>query len=71
MVFNGSGTQTPDVKKELQKVLAQNKLKNEQLSQQVAVENPEADTTSVDPDSVNEDDSFVVTADYIQQSNLE
>lgn len=68
-MFNGSGLQTTDVKKELQKVLAQNKLKNEQLNQGNA-ENPEADTTSLDPDNLNEDDSFVVTADYIQQSNL-
>lgn len=71
MLFNGSGLQTTDVKKELQKVLAQNKLKNEQLNQQQGnTKNPEADTTSLDPDSLNEDDSFVVTADYIQQSKF-
>lgn len=70
MLFNGSGLQTTDVKKELQKVLAQNKLKNEQLNQQGNAANPEADTTSIDPDSLNDDDSFVVTADYIQQSKF-
>ncbi|XP_037046022.1 nucleosome-remodeling factor subunit NURF301 isoform X4 [Bradysia coprophila] len=64
VLFNGSAVQTTDVKKELQKVLAQNKLKNEQLNQQ---ENA-ADTTSLEPDNLNEDDSFVVTADYIQQT---
>lgn len=69
-MFNGSGLQTTDVKKELQKVLAQNKLKNEQLHQQGITTNPEADTTSMDPDSLNDDDSFVVTADYIQQSKF-
>lgn len=71
MLFNGS--QTTDVKKELQKVLAQNKLKNEQLNQQGNTDNPdnpEADTTSMDPDSLDDDDSFVVTADYIQQSKF-
>lgn len=68
-MFNGSTVQTTDVKKELQKVLAQNKLKNEQLNQQEKTENA-ADTTSLEPDSLNEDDSFVVTADYIQQSKM-
>lgn len=68
MLFNGSGLQTTDVKKELQKVLAQNKLKNDQLNQKGNTENLEADTTSMEPDNLNNDDSFVVTADYIQQS---
>lgn len=68
MLFNGSGLQTTDVKKELQKVLAQNKLKNDQLNQQGSTDNLEADTTSMEPDNLNNDDSFVVTADYIQQS---
>lgn len=68
MLFNGSGLQTTDVKKELQKVLAQNKLKNDQLNQKGDTENLEADTTSMEPDNLNNDDSFVVTADYIQQS---
>lgn len=55
----------------MQKVLAQNKLKNEQLKQQKGdTDNPEADTTSMDPDDLNNDDSFVVTADYIQQSKF-
>lgn len=61
---------TTDVKKELQKVLAQNKMKNDQLNQQDNAENPEADTTSME-DSLNNDDSFVVTADYIQQSKFD
>lgn len=67
MLFNGSTVQTTDVKKELQKVLAQNKLKNEQLNQQ---ENAADTTTSLEPENLNEDDSFVVTADYIQQSKF-
>lgn len=77
IVINGGGTGTPInplVKKELQKVLSRSQQKQVPTDEQQDVVVAEAAVKEEDEDEdggeVKDDGSFVVTADYIQQSRF-
>lgn len=70
VVNNGASA---DVKKELiQKVMANNKLKEQLQQQKLTTDEQVPDISDNEEDELikKENDSFVVTPDYIQQSNF-